>query len=54
MATSVKNYVENCTICQERKVPAKYNKPGLTPIRVTGVFERMAMDVLGPLPTSLQ
>ena len=46
----VSNYVNECEICQSRKPPRKQNRQPLRPIEVTGVFDRIAMDVMGPLP----
>ena len=46
----VSNFVNECEICQSRKPPRKQNRQPLRPIEVTGVFDRIAMDVMGPLP----
>ena len=50
MRKDVENYVKNCPVCQSRKPPFRLHKQPLRPIEVNGVFERMAMDVVGPLP----
>ena len=40
--------------CQERMMPAKNSKAALQTVPVEGLFEMLAMDFLGPLPTTEQ
>jgi hypothetical protein len=54
MIEEIKMYCKACSVCQEGKTPAKYGRQPLRPITVNGVFERVAMDVLGPLPNTHQ
>ena len=50
MRKDVATLVNECEICQSRKPPRKSNRQPLRPIEVTGVFDRIAIDVMGPLP----
>ena len=52
MWTKVKEWVQSCEECQRRKNP-KHNKTGkLIPIYVTRPWEKIAIDIIGPLPRS--
>ena len=53
MKRQIMEYVKSCEICQERKSPNKRGVQLLKPLRISGVFERVAMDFLGPLPTTV-
>lgn len=46
----VERYLASCVPCQERKVVR--NVAELMPIRVTNIFEKIGVDVLGPFPRS--
>ena len=50
MRKEVAIFENACEICQSRKPPRKHNRQPLRPIEINEVFERMAMDVMGPLP----
>ncbi len=52
MGTDIKNYVNSCDVCQRRKKPKK-NEP-LHPIQVGQPFDRVGMDIVGPLPVTLR
>jgi len=47
---NIRQYCKACEVCQTVKNPQKPGRQPLRPIAVNGVFERIAMDVLGPLP----
>ena len=51
---AVECYVASCVKCQQRKMPAKKTKAALQTVPVGGPFEMLAMDFLGPLPTTEQ
>ena len=51
---AVENYVASCVKCQQRKMPVKKTKAALQTVPVGGPFEMLAMDFLGPLPTTEQ
>jgi len=46
----VKKHCENCLDCITRKSPTSKTKGFLTPIPVAGPMDRVAVDILGPLP----
>ena len=48
----IRRYCNSCEVCQAIKNPVKPGRQPMRPIVVNGVFERIAMDVLGPLPLS--
>ena len=50
MRKDVTKLINECEICQSHKPPKKSNRQPLRPIEVTGVFDRIAIDVMGPLP----
>ena len=51
---AVENYVASCVECQQRKMPVKKTKAALQTVPVGGPFEMLAIDFLGPLPTTEQ
>ena len=52
MSKDVKQYVTNCLTCAKRKV-ASTGKAPLQPMPIaTYVWQRMAMDIVGPVPVS--
>jgi len=51
MGTDIKKYVETCDICQRQGKPTKNEE--LRPIKVGQAFDRLGIDIVGPLkPTS--
>ncbi|GBB91669.1 hypothetical protein RclHR1_19010003 [Rhizophagus clarus] len=52
MGNDIKEYVNSCDICQRRK-KSRRNEP-LHPIKVGLPFDHIGMDIIGPLPTTLQ
>jgi transposase InsO family protein len=48
----VKDWCRKCVACQARKTPAKPARAPMRPTRVGDRFQRVAMDILGPLPES--
>lgn len=46
----VKIHCDNCIECITKKNPRTKAKAFMTPIPVTGPFDRVAVDVMGPLP----
>lgn len=46
----IERYVRSCVPCQERKMIK--NVAELIPIRVSNIFEKVGIDVLGPFPRS--
>lgn len=46
----VNNYCTACKACNTRKPPSRTTKALMTPIPVGGPFDRVATDVMGPLP----
>jgi len=50
MFQEIKEFVESCDACQ-RKNPAVKSQP-LHPIKVTGPFDRIGIDIVGRLPKS--
>ena len=50
MKKDITNWVSDCEICQSRKPPRKYHRQPVRPIEIYDVFDRIAMDVVGPLP----
>ena len=50
IAKDVREYIQACTICQQRGRP-KTTEP-LNPIRVGGPFDRIGIDIVGPLPVT--
>jgi hypothetical protein len=55
MYTDIVLFIRSCLKCAKRKTPRNTRKAPLTPMpAVSRPFERMAVDVLGPLPKSKQ
>jgi len=53
MKKDIENYCQSCPQCQIRKGHGKSNPP-LQPLKpITSKFERVSMDVMGPLPTTM-
>lgn len=52
MRRDVFDYVASCALCQARATPRHPSFGHLQPIQVHAPWEILAMDVLGPLPTS--
>lgn len=50
LAADVRLWVKRCTTCARLKNPPKKNKAPLQRYRVGAPIERVAMDILGPLP----
>jgi Integrase zinc binding domain/Integrase core domain len=48
MGEDIKNYVKSCEVCQRRGKP-KTREP-LLPIKVGNPFDRVGIDIVGPLP----
>ena len=48
MGTDIKNYVQSCNACQQHKKPLR-TEP-LHPIKVGRPYDRIGMDIVGPLP----
>jgi hypothetical protein len=48
MGNDIKDYIKNCIICQRRGKP-KTREP-LHPIKIGKPFQRIGMDIVGPLP----
>jgi hypothetical protein len=49
MRKQIYNFVQSCDVCQRRGKPAKYPEP-LHPLPVGKPFDRLGIDLLGPLP----
>ena len=52
MGDDIKKYVRSCDICQKRQKPVR-TEP-LHPIKVGRPFDRLGMDIVGPLPITKQ
>jgi hypothetical protein len=50
MGRDIKSYIESCDVCQRMGRPAKAQS--ITPIKVTGPFEQLGIDFVGPLKVS--
>lgn len=48
MYESIKQYIKSCDNCQRRGKPNRREE--LIPIKVTGIFKRIGIDIKGPLP----
>lgn len=46
----VKRYIQNCEVCQKNKTHRKTKQPILIATTVTKAFERICLDIVGPLP----
>ena len=49
MSRDVQNWCEKCQTCNQH-ITSKRNHSPLTPIYTDEPFERIAMDIIGPLP----
>lgn len=52
MVRDVREYVQKCEICEERKNPPNKKRHFLQKYVVGGPFERIATDIAGPFPTT--
>ena len=52
MYKDVEHWVRSCQDCSTRKKPRNKRHAPLLPIPVSGAFERIAVDILGPLPAT--
>ena len=52
MYTEIEKWCASCVDCATKKTPLNLAKAPLQPIPVEGPFDRVAVDVLGPFPTS--
>merc|ERR1711893_274924 len=52
MVAEAKRWVRKCKECQQRKSPAHAKRAKLVTYQSGGPWERVAMDVLGPLPAT--
>ena len=52
MFKDIEHWCRTCIDCAMRKRPRHHHKAPLLPIPVQGPFDRLAMDILGPLPTT--
>lgn len=52
MYKDVEHWVRSCQDCSTRKKPRNKRRAPLLPIPVSAAFERMAVDILGPLPVT--
>ena len=50
MSAYVRSFVRKCNLCARRKSPPKKRRAPLQQYRVGAPLERVAMDILGPLP----
>ena len=52
MIQDVRSWLRQCTGCAKRKSPPKRRRAPLRQYRVGGPLERVALDILGPLPVT--
>ena len=52
MNKTIQEWVKSCEVCQRAEKPTKNNP--LRPIKVTEPFELIGMDLIGPLPETVQ
>ena len=52
MFRDIDHWCRTCVDCAMKKVPRGQRKAPLLPIPVEGAFDRVAMDILGPLPVT--
>ena len=52
MYSEIEQWCKSCVDCATKKTPRNLPKAPLQPIPVEGPFDRVAVDVLGPFPTS--
>ena len=48
----IKLYIRGCPVCCKNKPPSKVPRASLSDFRVGFPLDRLAMDVMGPLPVS--
>ena len=48
MGDDIKRYIQSCDVCQRRQRPMKTES--LHPLKVGRPFDRLGMDIVGPLP----
>ena len=54
MVTSVNEYVASCSQCGSYKKPQYITRSELYPIHVSDVWEKLHIDLIGPLPVTAQ
>ncbi len=52
MYSEIEKWCASCIDCATKKTPRNLTKSPLQPIPVEGPFDRVAVDILGPFPTS--
>ena len=52
MFRDIDHWCRTCVDCAMKKIPRGQRKAPLLPIPVEGAFDRIAMDILGPLPVT--
>lgn len=52
MYKDVEHWIRSCNDCATRKKPRNKSRAPLLPIPVSAAFDRMAVDILGPLPVT--
>ena len=52
LAADVRAYIRQCTTCARRKQPVPRKKAPLRQYQIGGPMERIALDIMGPLPES--
>lgn len=52
MGNDIRSYIQLYNICQRRKRPLR-NEP-LYPIKIRQPFDRIGMDIIGPLPITIR
>lgn len=52
MGTEIESYIQSCQVCQHHKAPKKGKYGLLQPIKTSQVFERLHIDVVGPIKPS--
>ena len=53
MYQDIDHWCRSCVDCAMKKVPRGQRRAPLLPIPVEGAFDRVAMDILGPFPTTV-
>ena len=52
MAQDVINWVRNCASCQQVQPPPRHGNVPLIPVRIGRPFDKVAVDIVGPVPES--
>ena len=52
ITADVRSFIKTCTLCQKRKSPPRKRKAPLQQTRVGAPMERVAIDLMGPLPVT--